>query len=130
MRGGIYGGLGLVPGAVSGQGKMAVWRETSRSLCGRAIPRAGTDADKPGRRTEWLPFFITAKGHGPMVGWFSGHGSAWRQPCPRHVTQARTRGGDSATPRRPTRTTTGGAGPCLTWMGFGSGTLEFPSTQE
>lgn len=81
--------------ALGVQGKMAVSgarRARAVSLGERAIPPARIDgADKPGRTTEWFPFFIIkARAMDMMDQWFGGFrsGSAWRQLCPRH---ARTR---------------------------------------
>jgi hypothetical protein len=114
-------GAVYMAGWESGTGRAFALGVQAVSLGERAIPPARIDgADKPGRTTEWFPFFIIkARAMDMMDQWFGGFrpGSAWRQLCPRH---ARTPG-DSAAPRRGRQE----AGPCLTWMGGSSG---FPST--
>jgi len=99
LRAGIYGGVGLAGrrARAGGERELSGARETSRSAGGQYRAPALTDgADKPGRRTEWLPFFITTRGHGPMVRWFPS------RFCLTHA-------GDSAAPRRTTGTTGGGS---------------------
>lgn len=125
------GGMGDVSSARSRAAGWYIWRTgTGRArkdgvpLGGRAIPRAGTDgAGKPGRWTEWFPFFITARGHGP-IGWVVSGLVLLDGSCVR-ATHARTR--LTRLRRDDDDDWRVEAGPCLTWMGFWFG---FPSTPE